>query len=62
MDELKLYSVEETFKLLGICRQHYYNEINAGRLKSVKIGRRRMHTPKQIKKYFKLLEKEAKNG
>lgn len=55
---LKLYTVSETMQLLNMSRQTYYNEINSGRLKSVKVGTRRFNTAAQIKAYIDMLEKE----
>lgn len=58
-DNLKLYSVEEAMEIIDSSRKIYYDEIHSGRLKSVKRGRRRLHTPNQLRDYFDLLEKES---
>ena len=60
--EQKLFSVTETMQIISASRQSYYNEVNAGRLKSVKRGRRRLHTPRNIQNYFELLEREAESA
>lgn len=36
------FNVEEVMDSLGLSRQSVYNEINAGRLRSFKLGRRRL--------------------
>lgn len=36
------YSVTEAMESLGLSRQAVYNELNSGRLRSFKLGRRRM--------------------
>jgi excisionase family DNA binding protein len=36
------YSVDETVKLTGLSRDLLYDEMNAGRLRYVKVGRRRI--------------------
>ncbi len=35
------YSIAEVCAIFGVCRDTIYNEINAGRLKTFKIGPRR---------------------
>jgi len=36
------YSIKEFAKLNGLARGTVYSEINAGRLKTIKVGRRRL--------------------
>lgn len=38
--EKSLYSISEVIKLAGIGRTKLYQELNSGRLKAVKIGKR----------------------
>jgi len=55
-----LYSISETIGHIGNpSRQTIYDEINSGRLRSVKRGRRRFCTGKQIIQYIEMLEREA---
>lgn len=35
------YSIPEVSRMLGICKDTVYNEINAGRLRTFKVGPRR---------------------
>jgi len=46
------YSIEEFAKLLGVCKQTIYNEINNGNLKTFKVGRRRFVSPQAGTKYI----------
>jgi excisionase family DNA binding protein len=38
----RLYSIDEAAEALGIGRSALYDELGAGRLRSVKVGRRRL--------------------
>lgn len=38
-------SVEDTMRAAGLSRQTIYDEINAGRLRSFKVGHRRLISP-----------------
>jgi len=38
----RLYSVDEAARALGVGRSAVYNELAAGRLRSLKVGRRRL--------------------
>ncbi len=40
----RAYSIEEIAAMYRLSRQKVYDEINAGRLKSIKIGKRRLCT------------------
>jgi len=42
LNQRKGFSVSEFADLHGVCRQSVYNELNAGRLRSYKFGRRRI--------------------
>lgn len=42
------YSVEEIAHAYHVSRQHIYNELNSGRLKSMKVGARRIITPEHL--------------
>jgi len=59
MDNLDLIPIPEIIQRLSSSRQTIYNEIETGRLKTVKIGRRRYSTKKFINEYIELLENEA---
>lgn len=43
-----LLSIRESCAVTGFSHMTLYNEINAGRLRSLKVGRRRMLTPAAI--------------
>ncbi|MBA3852233.1 MAG: excisionase family DNA-binding protein [Chloroflexi bacterium] len=47
----RLLSVDEAAKLLGIGRSALYGELAAGRLRSVKVGRRRLVPSGAIAEY-----------
>lgn len=47
----RLYSVEEAAELLGVGRTLAYAEIQAGRLRSHKVGRRRLVAASAITAY-----------
>ena len=42
------YSVEEVARAYHLSRQRIYDEINAGRLKSMKVGARRIILPAHL--------------
>ena len=42
MENVKLFSVEETAGVLGVSRSAIYNYINGGELKAIKLARRTM--------------------
>lgn len=52
-------SVQETCARLGVSRAFGYTEIARGRLKSSKVGRRRIITAGQEAAYIALIENEA---
>lgn len=53
------YSVDDVIGSTGLSRQTIYNEINSGRLKSFKVGRRRLISPAALDAWVKQLEKES---
>ena len=52
-------SIEETCKATGLGRSTIYREINEGRLRSFRAGRRRMFSPEAIREWRNRLEREA---
>jgi excisionase family DNA binding protein len=46
------YSVPEAARALGLYRDVIYNEIRAGRLESLKVGRRRIITRTHIEEFL----------
>ncbi|MGW7609165.1 helix-turn-helix domain-containing protein [Streptomyces sp. NPDC054766] len=57
--ERLLYRPEEAAATLGIGRSLIYEEIRRGRLRTVRIGRRRFVPPEYIAQYVELLKREA---
>lgn len=55
----RLYSVEAAGEMLGLKRSTTWEEIRLGRLKSVKVGRRRLVPAEYIDAYVELLKSEA---
>lgn len=55
----QLLSIKEAVEQTGLSHVTLYNEINAGRLKSLKIGRRRMIRPASLREWIEQREKEA---
>lgn len=62
LDALRLYDVPETMKRLRLSRTGLYEQIRAGRLKSVSQGRSRRFTAGAIADYIALLEREARRA
>jgi excisionase family DNA binding protein len=54
-----LYDVDETVIVLRLSRRYLYQEIRAGRLRTVKAGRARRIPADAIAEYVRLLEQEA---
>ena len=54
-----LYRVREAMQLLSLSRSVIYNQIRAGRLRSVKQGSARLIPADAIAEYVALLEAEA---
>lgn len=46
------YSVDETLRLLGICRPKLYEAINAGRIVARKMGRRTLIPAAEVQRYL----------
>jgi excisionase family DNA binding protein len=59
-DNQMLLSVPEACKRLGVSRNTLYELINARKLVSVKIGSRRLISPRAVAEYIRKLEEEAK--
>jgi len=53
------YSIIQLMEVLHVSRQTVYDEINSGRLKTFKIGRRRFVSDDALRKYIKDRESEA---
>ncbi|GGY58004.1 hypothetical protein GCM10010385_03960 [Streptomyces geysiriensis] len=60
--EQLLYRPEEAAKVLHIGHSMVHEEIRLGRLKTVRIGRRRPVPPEYIKQYVELLKSEAEGA
>lgn len=52
-------TIKETSDILRQSHQTTYNEINAGRLETFKVGRRRYVSQEALLKYIKAREAEA---
>ena len=57
-----LHSIKDGCVLTGFSHMTLYREINAGRLRSVKIGRRRMITPEALKAWISDRERATCGG
>jgi hypothetical protein len=55
----RLYPIPDVVSVLSMSRSVIYEQIRAGRLKTVKQGRRRYVTTAGITDYVALLEREA---
>jgi excisionase family DNA binding protein len=53
------YTISDSLGLLGIGRSRLYADINAGKLSTYKIGKRRFINPAAIDRYVEECEKEA---
>jgi excisionase family DNA binding protein len=58
----RLFGVAEASALTGIGRTTLYSELSAGRLASVKVGRRRLIPREALDEYVARLRKEAGDG
>ncbi len=56
-----LCSVSEALSILGVSRQTLYNEMNSGRLPSLKIGRSRKISRRSLDEYIDRLEREQRS-
>ena len=61
-DHARLYRVPEAMALLSLSRSVLYEQIRAGRLKSVTQGRTRLIPSSAISEYIALLVQEADDG
>jgi excisionase family DNA binding protein len=52
-------SIEEITKATGLGRSSIYKEIAAGRLKTYKVGRRRLASPEALKQWAQAAESRA---
>jgi len=57
--DLQLFRVPDVMTRLKLGRSEIYEQIRAGRLRSVKQGRARLVTPAAIRDYIHLLEQES---
>jgi excisionase family DNA binding protein len=57
-----MYRISTVVKLTGLSRSVIYEQIRAGRLRTVKQGRATLITAAELADYVKLLEKEARAG
>jgi excisionase family DNA binding protein len=57
--EVRLYRVAEAMQVLSLSRSVIYEQIRAGRLRSVTQGRARLIPASAIAEYVALLESEA---
>ncbi|MBB4916964.1 helix-turn-helix domain-containing protein [Streptosporangium saharense] len=59
LNDLELYRVTDAMRLLKLSRTVIYQQLRAGRLRSVHEGRARRIPPSAIRDYIALLEREA---
>ena len=59
LSEKAAFNVGEGMAILGISRQLIYNEINSGRLRSFKVGRRRIIPSEAIGEWKKKMLESA---
>lgn len=62
LDDTQLYRVPDAMRLLRMSRSVIYEQLRAGRLRSVHQGRTRLFTANGIRAYITLLEKEAEEA
>ncbi|MFF1557701.1 helix-turn-helix domain-containing protein [Streptomyces sp. NPDC058279] len=60
--ERRLHRVEEAATLLGVKRSTVYEQIRMGRLRTVRVGRRRLVPTEYIDEYVELLKTEAQEA
>jgi excisionase family DNA binding protein len=53
------YSIDEVAEATGLSRSLIYDEMNAGHLQSVKVGRRRIITRQQLDAFLGTAEEAA---
>jgi excisionase family DNA binding protein len=59
LNDLQLYRVKDTMRLLNLSRTVIYELLRTGRLRSVQEGRTRLITAEAIREYIALLKDEA---
>ena len=59
MNKRHSYSVDELAERNNLCRQSIYKEINAGRLRSFKVGKSRRITEEAEREWIRQREEEA---
>ena len=59
MDISANLTIDDFCEKAKLCRQKAYDEINAGRLQTVTVGRRRLVTPRFYQEWIDLLEGES---
>lgn len=59
-DDRRLYRVTDAMRLLSLSRSVIYEQIRAGRLRTVRQGRTRLIPASAMDDYIALLEQEAK--
>ena len=57
-----MFRISTVVKLTGLSRSVIYEQIRAGRLRTVKQGSATLITAAALDDYIKLLEKEARTG
>lgn len=62
MAEKELYRIREAMEILSLKRSVMYEQLRAGRLRSVTLGRTRFVPAAAIAEYVALLEREATSG
>ena len=62
LNDLQLYRVKDAMRLLNLSRTVIYEQLRAGRLRSVQQGRARLITADAIRDYITLLKDEAKEA
>ena len=59
LSPLRLYKIPEVMAMLSMSRSVIYEQMTAGRLRSVKQGRARLIPASAVADYIALLEREA---
>jgi excisionase family DNA binding protein len=59
---VRLHRVEAAAEVLGVKRSTAYEEIRLGRLRTVRVGRRRLVPSEYIDEYVELLKREAETS
>jgi excisionase family DNA binding protein len=59
LNDLRLYRVKDAMRLLNLSRTVIYEQLRAGRLRSIQQGRARLISADAIRDYIALLESEA---